>query len=174
MKRRTEIACESDGETISPSGVSEKRRSLGAPAIRASRMKRFVLPLMLGIGILCSAGYFGMYAYYRFINPDAVIDCFSYKGSGPFASITINESTCGESIVSRLSGWAERSIAPTVNRFYVPLAALDQLINGRSIRFDDAPGQPVFPPAGAMDSTHAIEIDPLISNEPFRWNEPAT
>ena len=123
-------------------------------------MKRLILPLLLGIGILGSAGYFGTYAYYRFIDPDGVIDCFSFKGDGSSVGLTINESTCGESIVSKLAGWTGRSIAPTVNQLYAPLAALDQAINGRSIRFDDAPGKPFTMRAGAANATHLIEIDP--------------
>jgi len=131
MNRPTMMACESEGETISPSGVSEIRRSLDAPAIRASVMKRFILPLMLGIGMLGSAGYFGMYAYYRFIDPDSVIDTFHHNG------ISIGENSCGDSIVTKFADLMERSIAPTVNDLYEPLATLDNMVNGRSIHFTD-------------------------------------
>jgi len=127
---------------------------------RTSRMKRIVLTLMLAIGIIGSSGYFGTYAYYRFINPDAVIVRIHVRDPGFAYGTIIADSFCGESIVSRLAGWTGRSIAPAVNQFYAPLAALDQAINGRSIRFADAPGKPVFTRAGATNSTHLIEIDP--------------
>lgn len=107
------------------------------------RMRRLTIRLLFGIGILCSAGYFGTYAYYRFINPDAVIDCFSFKG-GSFSGITINESTCGESIVTKISLWTGKRIADNVNGIFEPLAMLDQVITGRSISFTDAPERPVF------------------------------
>ena len=145
--------------TSDPHSLRTSRKTQGA-AIRASVMKRFVVPLILGIGILCSSGYFDMYAYYRFINPDAVINRIHVRDPGFAYGMTIADSFCGESIVSKLAGWTGRSIAPTVNQLYAPLAALDQAINGRSIRFADAPGKPIFSPDGAKNSTHTIEIDP--------------
>ena len=94
-------------------------------------MKRFVLPLMLGIGMLGSAGYFGMYAYYRFIDPYAVIDRYHH------GDISIAESSCGDSIVTKFSNWTGKSFAPTVNDLYGPLVTLDKVVNGRSIHFMD-------------------------------------
>jgi hypothetical protein len=100
-------------------------------------MKRKPFWLLCGIAILGSVGYFGTYAYYRFINPDGVIDHFRVRGSGSFSALSIAESSCGDSIVSKLSDWTGTSISPTVNHLYFPLIQLDLLATGRSIWFTE-------------------------------------
>ncbi len=108
------------------------------------------------LAIVSMAGYFGLYAYYRFLSPESVLEYvgayhheenhFTFSGHArSLGGTSIGESFCGESFVTRLSEWSGRDISEPVNRIFAPAARLDRLLTGRFIRFPGSPAQPVFP-----------------------------
>lgn len=132
-----------------------------------SAMRKYFRRSMVAVGVVGAIAYFGVYAYYRFVDDGGVIDCVGAFGHGNRAftfsehsrnlgDLCLSDSFAGPSLISMLSEWSGVSLAPTANGLYMPMTRLDHLFTGKWISFTDV----VWSPPAASSAGPSTDSDP--------------